>query len=383
MSLPRVGIFVDMLSAFGREVLNGINAYVRSHDPWLIFGDPERIVAPLQDIAHWGGDGVIAQAWTPELREQLRHLNVPSVNVSHHRSDEIVSSVLADSLQIGALAARHLLERGFRQFGYCGFTGHRYSELRAEGFLAELQRHDCTCEVFDGVPPQAEPEQWDRRQAELAAWVGALRRPAGVMCCNDVRARHVAQVCLNIGVRVPEEMALVGVDNDRLVCEMSDPPLSSVNVAADQVGYEAAALLSRLMAGRPAPATPLLIAPRGIIARRSTDVLAIDDPIVAQAVRFIRDHAAEPISVDDVVAAVPLSRRVLERRFRKFLNRTAGDEIGHARIDRAKQLLTQSDTAIPEVARRSGFNYVQQFNTMFKKFTGLTPTTYRRQFRLR
>ena len=365
-------------------MLLGVSRYVRTHGPWDVFGDPERIVAPIHDLQHWTGDGVIAQAWQPEIRTIVERLAVPVVNVSQHMAEPAPVSVLADSRAIGRAGAEHLLARGFRSFAYCGFNGHAYSEIRAKAFLTAIEEAGFTSTRFDGDPPQAMRGTWHERQAELAAWAKSLARPIGVMCCNDVRARHLAQACLEGGVRIPEDLALVGADNDELVCEMSNPPLSSISPSAEQVGYEAARLLDGLMSGtRPPPASPIFVPPGGVVTRRSSDILAIADPTVADAVRFIHDHAAEPIGVEDVVAAVPASRRVLERRFRDTLDRTIGEEICNARIDRAKRLLIYSDVAAPDVATGCGFQYVQQFNAMFKRVTGLTPTAFRRQYRQR
>lgn len=372
-----------MFSSFGRDILTGVNRYNRAHGGWTIYGDPERIVAPIDDLRRWAGDGVIAQVWRADIHALMDRVEFPVVNVSQHMAESVLTSVLADSRTVGQLAAQHLLGRGFTQFAFCGFVGHRYSELRADAFDAEVARHGFPCVRFDTEPPQVEPERWDERLTALANWVRRLPRPIGVMCCNDVRARHVAQACTEAGVRVPEEMALVGADDDVLICEMSTPPLSSVDVNAAQVGYEAAALLDRLMNGEAPPTGPALVPPVGVVTRRSSDVLAVADPVVVDAMRFIHENASRPIGVNDVVDAVPASRRVLERRFKAALGRTVGEQIGQARIDRAKQLLVASDVPTPHVAAKSGFNYVQQFNTMFKRVTGMTPIAYRRQYRLR
>ena len=379
----RVAIFVNVAIAYGRDTLLGISRYIRTHEPWLIFGDPDRSATPMGDANEWDGDGVIGQISGPHNHDLLRRPGLPVINVHDHTADWGAASVLPDNIAIGRMGARHLLERGFRHFGFCGFQGHGYSQWRALGFATEVQRERCQISQFDGEGMQTTPERWNEVKADMTAWVRSLPRPVGVMCCNDTRARHLAQICQDVGVRVPEDMALLGVDNDVLTCGMSNPPLSSVDLSAEQMGYEAAAVLDRLMAGGGRPTAPILIPPTGVVTRHSSDVLAISDPTVAQAVRFIYEHAGEPIGVDDVVNAVPASRRVLERRFRTILNHTIGEQIGNARIDRAKELLVHSDVPTPVVALRSGFRYVQQFNMMFKRFTGVTPVAYRRQFHMR
>lgn len=381
MPSRKVAIFVDMEAAYGRGVMYGISRYIRAHSPWTIYGDPQRIVAPVPDLQHWPGDGVITQAWNDRNYAQIRDLHVPVVNVSHHIERPGVPSVLADSRQIGQIAAKHLLERGFRHFAFCGYVGHRYSEIRAESFRDAVLAAGGSFDQFDTEPPQVHPDQWEPQQTQLGEWLSKLPRPVGVLACNDSRAGQVSQVCSNFSLRIPEDVSLVGVDNDILVCEMSNPPLSSIDVSAEQVGYQAAALLDRLMKGEPAPEAPVLVPPRSVVVRRSSESLAISDPAVAEAMRYIHDHANTDLSVEDVVNAVPLSRRVLERRFRTILNTTIYDAVASARIDRVKQSLMHDDAPTPQIAHRCGFRYVQQFNRMFKQLTGMTPTAFRRQFR--
>lgn len=380
---PRVAVFVDMLSGYGREILIGINRYIRTHGPWMMYGDPERVVAPIEEVERWGGDGIIAHVYQPRLRSMFAVMKVPVVNVSQLLADTGLTSVLPDNQAVGRLAAAHLLERGYRNFAFCGFTGHRYGELRCQAMQEVIAKHGFDCQVFNTDPPHDRPKEWEKSQQLLADWVKSLPKPVGLFCCNDARTRHVARVCEDHGVRVPEEVALLGVDNDELVCDMSNPPLSSIDVSAEQVGYEAAALLDRLMHRHKPPTEPILIPPMGVVRRRSTDVLAIPDEALAKAVRFIHDHAFEGISVEDVVATVPVSRRVLERRFRSLLERTIGDEITAVRLDHAKALLIHSDHPTSIIAERSGYQYIQQFNVAFKRRTGMTPTSYRRQFRAR
>jgi LacI family transcriptional regulator len=377
---------MDMTGGYGRAVLAGISQYTRSHTAWSMWGDPERVAVPIDDLPRWRGDGIIAMIWQEKLRDALATLTCPIVNVASFLPGLARPSVISDNIAVGKLAAKYFAERGYRSFAYCGFAGHHYSEVRGKTFAKAVEDMGFACEQFHGDAPQAGPGpgHWDERQAELSAWAQSLRRPTGMLCCNDVRARHVTQACLGSTVRIPEDLAILGVDNDELVCELSNPPLSSIVLAPEQVGYEAARILDGMMNGGRTPSgEPVNIPPRGVVTRRSSDILAITDSTVADAVRFIHDHAAEPIGVDDVVAAVPASRRVLERRFRDALGRTIGQEICNARIDRAKRLLIHSDVPAPDVANGCGFQYVQQFNAMFKRVTGVTPTAFRRQYRQR
>ncbi len=379
----RVALFVDIVSDYGRDILIGIATYAQHHAPWTMFGGPERMGSQLEQFRAWRGDGAIVHLTNQDMLQAATACGVPVVNVSQFLLHTPFPSVLPDNAQVGRKAAEHLLQRGYRHFAYCGFEGHGYSETRLAAFAQRLREAGFEPAVNTSQPLQERHEAWAPRQAELAAWVKSLPRPLGMMCCNDARARHVALAAHDAGVRIPEDVALLGADNDELICAMTQPPLSSIDVSAERVGYEAAALLDRLMRGGKPPDKPVLIPTGEVITRQSSDALAIEDPDVTAAVRYIREHQSKPLQVDDVVAATMLSRRVLERRFKRALDRTLGAQITMAHMDRAKALLADTDLPTSQVALRSGYSYVQQFNVVFKRQAGMTPTQYRRAFRQR
>ncbi len=209
----------------------------------------------------------------------------------------------------------------------------------------------------------------------------ALPKPLGLIACNDFRGIQALDACRRSGIAVPEEVAVVGVDNEELVCTLAYPPLSSVVPDARSIGYEAAALLDRLMRGETAPAAPLSIPPVDVITRLSTDINAIADPDVATAMRFIRERACEGIGVADVLSRVPVSRSVLQRRFRSLLGRSIHGAIAGVRLQRAKQLLIDTDLPLSAIAQRAGFSHVEYLCAAFRQATGLSPGTYRRDRR--
>jgi LacI family transcriptional regulator len=324
----------------------------------------------------WKGDGIIAHASLSILQEHLRKAGVPIVNISARDREMPYPTVLPDNTAIGRLAADHFLGRGFKNYAFCGFKDHYYSELRFEGFAEDIGKQGFTCSQYVDMVSEHEP-------IAIQKWVRELPKPVAVLACNDVRARHVADACLAENIRVPEEVAILGVDNDALQCEIASPLLSSVDIGMENIGYEAAALLDRLMSGKKPSPKPILVPPKGVVVRESSDSLAVADPDVADAMRFIRNNAGSPIRASDVVAAVPLSRRVLERRFRQVLNCTIWEQIARAHIDRAKTLLVETDMSAPEIAQACGCNYVQQFNRLFKAQTSTTPRQYRLMRRTR
>ena len=284
------------------------------------------------------------------------------------------------------LAAAHLLERGFRHYAFVGSFGRVWSDRRQQSFCATIREAGFQAHVYD--PPRARRDRvWEREQSVLARWLGNLPRPIGVMACDDDRGREVLEACRAGGLQVPEEVAVVGVDNDELLCELADPPLSSVALSAEPGGYRVAAVLDRLMRARARGNAPprkphrLLVEPLHVVTRRSTGIVALDDLEVAAALHFLHDHAGEPIGVGDVVKHLTISRRSLEIRFRKTIGRTIHEELQRVRLVRARRLLLETDLPIPRVAEASGFASPSYFAQVFRLQFGDSPARYRRQKR--
>lgn len=220
---------------------------------------------------------------------------------------------------------------------------------------------------------------WDNEQAQIARWVQSLPRPVGVMACNDMRGQHLLDACQRLDLAVPEETAVIGVDDDAVLCNLCHPPLSSVIPNAQRVGFEAAALLDRLMSGEAAPAAALELPPIGVATRQSSDVLAIDDPGVAGVLRYIREHALAGCSMKDVVKHAGMSRSVLERKFRQYLGHSPQQEIRCVQLKRVKQLLSESDLPLSQIARLAGYEHPEYMNVVFKRDVGVTPGQWRRE----
>jgi len=286
---------------------------------------------------------------------------------------------------VARLAFEHLVERGFRCLAYCGYGGATYSERRLQFFRCCCADAGLDCHTYQSLRPLGDTglslrEQQARLfETELFHWLRQLPRPIGVMASNDMRGQQVLNGCRELGIAVPEEIAVLGVDNDELLCELSNPPLSSVDPDTGHIGYRAAELLDRMMDGSAAPPPETLLAPRGVVARQSTDVLAIEDADVAAAVRFIRKHACEGIDVGDVIAPLAVSRRSLERRFRKFLERTPNEEITRVQIQRVQELLSDTDLPLGTIAHMAGFRHAEYMSLVFRRHVGQLPRDYRKQ----
>ncbi|MGQ9607018.1 MAG: substrate-binding domain-containing protein [Thermogutta sp.] len=393
---PRVAILVETARGYGRQLLRGVIHYVRLHGPWSIYITPGDLEQVLPRMKRWGGTGVLARVESARAARAIAAAGLPSVilgpsqrHLLRNRTLARFSNIVSDSEGAAVLAAEHLRERGFRNFAFVGGPERLWSHRRQDAFCRRLAEEGLSVRVYRASDPavgrtwhRGRPRHWESEHRELTRWLRELPRPCGVMACNDDRGREVLEACRLAGIRVPEELAVVGVDNDELWCELSDPPLSSVALDAEGAGYRAAALLDRMMRGEKCERQTITALALRVVTRRSTDVVAVEDPDVAAALHFIHNRAAEPIDVGDVVAAVCVSRRALELRFRRLLGRTIHEELDRVRMRRAEQLLRETDLAVPQVAKAVGYSSAGYLARLFRKRHGLTPAQYRRDSRV-
>jgi LacI family transcriptional regulator len=372
----KIGIQVDLAGGYGREALRGVMRYANTVGNWEFVMPPMYSLNTKKTVEPHTVDGVIGMLHSPRSYEPFRAAGIPVVNVARTLPAERLAkiglpSVVPDDEAIGRLAYQCLRDLGFRQFGFCGHPTGDWSLARGRTFAAAAASDGFPCSMVaaaDKVPIE---------------WVVSLKKPCAILAGNDRYAWHAIDACREAGIRVPEDVAILGVDNDVLLAEMVRPTLSSITPDALAIGFVAAELLAELIQGKPTPATPVLLPPEGVVTRHSTDVLAMDDPDVVAAARFIRENAAKPISVDDVMQRVSTSRRNLERRFRRELGRSLLDEIRRLHMARATNLLRNTDLDIPAVARESGFTGAIRFSTVFRELMGMPPTQYRREQRVR
>lgn len=382
---PRVALLIESSRSYGRELLMGIAKYLRIHGPWSIEfeeGDPSEMLPAWFD--RWKWDGIIARVSTEQMAEVLADTGAPVVDLSGTLPDAEFPRIRSDEDTVGRLAAEHLIERGFQHFAFCGYEGMDWSNLRRESFEQRVSELGITCSVFDDPMSSARSSGVDtasgeRQERDLMVWLQGLPKPCGIMACNDARGRQVLTCCQKVGVVVPDEVAVIGVDCDEIFCELSAVPLSSVILNTQQIGFEAAALLESLMSGGRSDSSTLHVDPLGVMARQSTDVLAIDDAHVALALRYIREHACEGLDVGSLLKVVPLSRSVLERRFAKFLGKSPKAEILRVQLERVCRLLAESELSISEVAEKSGFEHPEYMSRLFKKKMGITPGEFRKR----
>ena len=382
----RVLLLIESSRAYGRACLVGIGAYLRDHAPWQILHLERGPSDELPEVARrWKSHGVIARIENETMAKAVARLGVPVVDLrgSHPPTDGTM--IDTDPAACARLAADHFLDRGFRRFAFCGYPGVDFSDQRCEHFLGYLGSFGHKVAVFQ--PAGRRTDIRDSRVRESSGevsersiddWLKQQPHPLAVFACNDIRGRQVLAACTRIGLLAPEEVAVLGVDNDEVICSLALPPLSSIKPDAFQIGYEGASILDAMMNGSPAPAQSILMAPQGIVVRRSSDVLALEDAELAVALRFIREHACEGITIRQILKHVPISRATLERRFQRVLGRSPKAEIERVRLDRAQRLLAETSYKLHRVATMVGYRTAAQFALAFKSQTHLTPGQYRR-----
>lgn len=383
---PKVALLIETSGGYGRSFLAGVARYARLHGPWSFYILPRGHEQVLPDMKQWGGTGIIARVRSRKVAAAIAAAEVPAIGLD--LAPEVVASmppgfrpseIHPDSQAIARLAAEHLFERGFAHFAFVGVRDRIWSQERHQAFSEYLLRtrgYACTVFTLSEVTRTA---RFSQDQQRLGAWLKQQPKPLGLMSCNDDCGREVLDAALQVGLSVPDEMAVVGVDNDEVLCELCDPPLSSVALNAEKGGYEAASLLDSLMAGRSKKARRLVVQPLGVVARRSTEVWAVADRNIARALQFIRDHAHEPIGVSDVLRLVPMSRRALEVRFRQVARRSIHDEIIAARLRLAQKLLRETDLTLEAMAERCGFGSASHMSVVFAREVGLAPAQYRKR----
>jgi LacI family transcriptional regulator len=379
---PQVALLLETSNAYSRGLLVGIRTYLRERADWEIhFTEQGRGDEPPPWFHNWRGDGIIARIENERIEDAVASTNLPVVNVSTARLRRSFPTVASSSDGVSRAAADHLLDRGFRSFGFCGDIRFDWSVRHEFNFGRYLKAAGFVVDNFDSKLGDA--DDWRLEQEKLIQWVCRIAKPAGIFACYDIRGQQLLDVCRQIGIRVPDELAVIGHHNDELLCDLCDPPLSSVIPNSRRAGYEAAKILDQLMNGASMLPSITSIEPIGICARRSTDRIVVEDEQIANALRFIRDHAFDGIGVEDVLRTVALSRTVLERRFQKLLGRSPYEEILRLRIERVKELLTTTDLSIADIARQLGFSGVEYLSALFKKKLGVSPRQFRRTVAVR
>src|SRR5258706_3270435 len=378
--IPKIVLLVESSRASGRAILNGVANYARYHGPWSFFWEPgglEKVGPMLKTL---DADGIILRD-VDKLRE-ARAFGIPAVVVGYSRKEiPGLINVVTDSPKIGRMAAEHLLQCGFKHFACCSYRRTPWAEQRAKSFTGHIRT--AGFEVREYLTPPPAQINWPKERRAMAKWLESLPKPAGVMACNADIGVQIMEACKLAGLALPAAVGVIGPDNDQVACSLADPAMSSVAVNFERAGYESAQALDHLMAKLRGTPPQIIGQTTHIVARRSTDVVAVEDAAVARAMRFIRDHTRGPVAVAEVAKAAGLSRRVLERRFRREFNSSIQTEIRRVRTDQIARLLVETHMPVSDIAESLGFPDVQHFARYFRAGKQVSPLAFRRQMGLR
>jgi LacI family transcriptional regulator len=378
--IRQVAVLVETEDSWGCSVIRGIADYSQDHGHWNLLIDPrdheQRPLLPDQ----WEGDGIIARIGSRTQLDQIRNRKEPKINVDTVFDGlDGIYDVITDDEQRADIALAHLRDRGFEEFAYFAPPSVKYSNKRGQAFIEAVTKAGYRCREYRPGYRVGRKIGWEEQQRRVGRWLKSLPARTAVFTVDAHRGRQLAEICYWSGIRVPDHVAILAGDTDDLMCNVSTPPLSSLALAGRRIGYEAAALLDRLMQGETPEEKTYKIAPQGVISRQSTDILSIDDESVVRALRFIQVHAFQDIVVKDILAEVPISRRSLEIQFQHYLGRSPAEEIRRVRLEKGKELLARSDFSIGEIAVACGFANTTRFGVAFRKRYGQTPLAYRKQ----
>lgn len=383
--IPRVALLIETSRSFGREVLQGIIQYTRLYTPWHLYHLPGDMSQTLPDMARWGGNGIIARIPNAKIEKEILETGLPTVGITLSDKQRAPGGpcshfceVRADSHAAGKMAAEYFLEKKFRNFAFVGEPQkENWSEQRKEGFCFRLTEEGIHCHCYTTTTSQL---NWGKEVDRLGKWLKSLPKPIALLAALDIRGRQVISACGEFGIRVPDEIAVLGIDNDELICGTSQPPMSSIQLDARQGGFRAAEMLGAMMTGKMKKPKCHYAPALRVVERQSTDVLMVSDEIVAEAVRYITVNAIYPISVAKVTEYLQLSRKTVENRFKKSLNCTVLNVINRERIKRIKLLLTETNISIQEIADKCHFDSASNLCKFFRRECQMTMKTYRQQW---
>lgn len=385
-----VALLIETSRAYGRGLCRGVSRFARERGDMTLFTQEQDIPKNLPAwVRRWRGDGILARIHNQEIAAELKSLGVPVVDLLCRDQHVGIPALVPDARGIATLAVRFFLNAGFENFAFCGYPGISFSERRQEAFVQRIEEEDFPCHCYRSPagfrPDILNPEPAsDKHGLHLLRWLKSLPKPVAILACNDVRGQRILSICAENGIHVPEEVSVMGVDNDDVLCNLTNPPLSSVDPNAEEIGYRAATLLETLMAGGPLPNPMLMqVSPKELVERTSTDAVAVSDPATAKALRFIRFNAySGGISAHSVVDEIGVSRTTLDERFKQYLGRSISDELMRVRLLRVKSLLRETEFPLPKIARMSGFFTASHLCVAFRRAETQTPGDYRKNHRL-
>jgi LacI family transcriptional regulator len=378
--MKKIVLLVETSREFGRQLINGIARYSRINGPWSFYKEQSGLKSSIPKLKNWKPDGIIMR--NSMIEKELLRLKIPTILALHDSTvPKDMPVIKTDSYSISKLASEHLLEKGFKNFAFCGFDNYEWSNQRKIYFQEFINSAGYNVIKYQSAQKNARND-WELEQLHVINWIKTLPKPIGIMACNDDRGQHILEVCKLIGLKIPDDVAVIGVDNDPMICEIGDPPLTSIALNVESAGYETARLLDALLSGERMKGQQIIVSPTHIAQRQSTDILAVNDPDLLTAMRFIKENAKNKINVDQIVKATKVSRRVLEQKFKKIIRKPIYAELKHVRIGMISKILVETDMQISEIISLFNFTDNEHISRYFKKEKGVGLNQFRKQHRL-
>lgn len=375
----RVAILVETSRSYTRDILVGVRAYLEKHGPWSTFMELRAFDSPTPPwLENWDGDGILTRTSSRQMAEIIAAAGVPSVELRSTIFNRDMPSVGMDNALIGQTVAEHFINRGYRRFAAYTLDTEAFFRERVRNFVSRVQADGFACEMLP-AHGESSPDDWERHQAALIAWLASLQKPVGIFAANDQLGVRLLDACRRAEIAVPEEVAVVGCENESTLCDFASPTLTSVMFDGETVGHEAARILDCLMNGEKISRKPYLIPPKGIEVRGSSDEFVIEDPIVLRAVKLIREHAFVGITVGEIADRLQISRSTLERRMKDTLQRGTKEELLRVRFREVNRMLRNTDLTVETIAEATGFKHAHYLQTAYRERFGVPPGEYRKR----
>ena len=375
----KVILHIDTRREFGRGIVSGIAKYSHRYGPWVFYQENFELKKSLSLLKKWGANGIVVHVPDPIMAKKVIPSGMPAVAITVNELVKGVPNIMGNAIAIGEMGANYLIDRGFRQFAYCGFSDMLYSQKRAASFCATVNRAGFETHYYER-PQLLIRTSWQDEELRMAKWLKSLPKATGLMACNDDCGRYVIECCELAGLHIPDDIAVLGVDNDTMVCDLTTPALSSIVLSLERAGYDAAELLDKLMKNKKVEKNHhIVFSPLYVETRVSTDIYHIEDPEIIEGIRYIANNSRKSIIVDDVAKAVAISRRSLERRFRNKLGHSVNDQIKHQRVEQVIRMLLDTTLSISQIAYALDFEGSNNLARYFRQVKGMTPMEYRKK----
>jgi LacI family transcriptional regulator len=374
--MKRIILLLETSRAFGRQLIIGIARYSSLNGPWSFYKEPTDLKSSIPHLTSWKPDGIIMR--DSLITKELLKLKIPTILAIHDsKYPKDLPVIKTDSFSIAKMASEHLLEKGLKNLAYCGFDNYDWSNGRKLFFCRFNNEAGYITHIY--LPPKRiKKNDWQNELQHVSAWIKTLPKPVGIFACNDDRGQHILEVCKINGLKLPDDVAVIGVDNDPMICDLGDPPLTSIALNVESAGYEAAKLMDNLINNKKIVGKQILVSPSHIVQRQSTDILAVNDSEVAAAIRYIKTNAKNKILIKDVLKATSISRRTLEKRFRKIIHKSIYNEIHHVRVEQISKLLIETDMPISQISSLFNFTDIEHISRYFKKEKGIGLREFRK-----